>query len=196
MHAAGPGARTTGAARRVPHVLAQGSTFGAVPELTGVAHVSLTVRNLEVSDQWYRELFGFERIHDERRAHFDSVILFEPVSGLLLSLRRHHGAGTARFDETRTGLDHVSFGVADRAELESWERRLAEHHVEHSPIADTPFGAVLVFRDPDHIQLELSWRSREPVVPPAGASDPVADPVADPATDPATDPAVDPVANA
>ncbi|MHB8221158.1 MAG: VOC family protein [Acidimicrobiales bacterium] len=154
-----------------------------MPELTGVAHVSLTVRNLGASDQWYRELFGFERIHEERQAHFDSVVLFEPVSGLLLSLRRHHGAGTARFDETRTGLDHVSFGVSDRAELESWEQRLTERHVEHSPIADTPFGAVLVLRDPDHIQLELSWRSREPTVPPADAPDPVGDTVTNPVAD-------------
>ncbi|MDA8359963.1 MAG: VOC family protein [Actinomycetota bacterium] len=142
-----------------------------MPKLAGVAHVSLSVRNLDVSDLWYREIFGFERIHDERRAHFDSVILFEPSSGLLLSLRRHHGAATARFDETRTGLDHVSFGVADRAELEVWERHLSDHHVEHSPIADTPFGAVLVLRDPDHIQLELSWRSQVPSVPIAGPPD-------------------------
>lgn len=123
--------------------------------------MSLTVRNLEVSDQWYRDLFGFERIHEERRPHFDSVVLLDRTSGLLVSLRRHHGAGTARFDETRTGLDHVSFGVADRAELESWEKWLDELGVEHSPIADTPFGAVMVLRDPDHIQLELSWRSSD-----------------------------------
>ncbi len=139
-----------------------------MPELTGVAHVSLSVRNLEVSDQWYRELFGLERIHEERRPHFDSVILLDRTSGLLVSLRRHHGAGTARFDETRTGLDHVSFGVTDRAELESWEERLDELGVEHSPIADTPFGAVMVLRDPDHIQLELSWRSVDPGRPAPG----------------------------
>jgi len=146
-------------------VLPQGSTFGAVPALTGVAHVSLTVRNLQHSEEWYHDVLGFERIHGERRAHFDAVALQDPASRMLISLRQHHVAGTARFDETRTGLDHVAFGVADRAELEAWERRLTELHVEHSPIADTPFGAVLVFRDPDHIQLELSWRSVEPGAP-------------------------------
>jgi len=131
-----------------------------MPALTGVAHVSLSVRNLSLSEEWYSELFGFERVHQENQPHADSVLLREPGSALLLSLRQHHGAGMARFDETRTGLDHLSFGVTDRAELEGWERRLAEHHVEHSPITDTQFGAVLVFRDPDHIQLELSWRDQ------------------------------------
>jgi catechol 2,3-dioxygenase-like lactoylglutathione lyase family enzyme len=129
-----------------------------VPALTGVAHLSLTVRNLNLSEAWYCELFGFVRLHQEHQPHSDAVLLRDPVSLMVLSLRQHHGAGTARFDETRTGLDHVSFDVASRAELEEWQRLLAERHVEHSPIADTPFGAVLVFRDPDHIQLELSCR--------------------------------------
>ena len=55
----------------------------------------------------------------------------------------------------------MSFDVASRVELEEWQRRLADHRVEHSPIVGTQFGAVLVFRDPDHIQLELSYRNGE-----------------------------------
>jgi len=131
-----------------------------MPALTGVAHLSLSVRNLSISEEWYCTLFGFERVRQEHQPQVDAVLLQEPGASLALSLRHHHGAGMARFDETRTGLDHVSFGVADRAELEEWERRLTELHVEHSPITDTPFGAVLVFRDPDHIQLELSCHDK------------------------------------
>lgn len=43
------------------------------------------------------------------------------------------------------------------------QARLAALDVEHSPVADTEVGSALVFRDPDHIQLEL-WGSapREP----------------------------------
>jgi glyoxylase I family protein len=136
-----------------------------MPALTGAAHLTLTVRNLSVSEAWYCELFGFERVHQEHRPHSDAVLLRDPGSSLVLSLRHHHGSGTARFDETRTGLDHVSFDVASRVELEEWQRRLADHRVEHSPIVGTQFGAVLVFRDPDHIQLELSYRNGEFVVP-------------------------------
>lgn len=127
-----------------------------MPTVTGVAHLSLTVRNLRISETWYRELFGLERITDDRHPRFDTVVLRDPSSQMVISLRKHHGAGTARFDESRTGLDHVSFGVADRAALEGWEKRLKEFDVEHSPITETPFGAVLVFRDPDHIQLEFT----------------------------------------
>jgi catechol 2,3-dioxygenase-like lactoylglutathione lyase family enzyme len=60
-----------------------------------------------------------------------------------------------RFDEHRIGLDHLSLGVADGAGLETWRDRLAERGIEHSPIVNGDLWDVLVFRDPDGIQLEL-----------------------------------------
>jgi catechol 2,3-dioxygenase-like lactoylglutathione lyase family enzyme len=130
-----------------------------VPSITGVAHVSFTVRDLTLSENWYREVFGLVPVSNEHHPHFDSVVLSDPGSGLVVSLRRHYGAGTARFDETRTGLDHLSFEVSDHDELVEWEKHLRELNVEHSPIEDTDFGSVLVFRDPDHIQLEFFSRA-------------------------------------
>jgi glyoxylase I family protein len=58
-------------------------------------------------------------------------------------------------DERRPGLDHVAFGVADRAELEEWAARLDELGVAHGDIVDAGYGSGLAFRDPDNIQLEL-----------------------------------------
>ena len=57
-----------------------------------------------------------------------------------------------RFEESRTGLDHIGFMVSGRAEFDAWESRLAELRVEHSPINDQGGYTVLVFRDPDDIQ--------------------------------------------
>jgi glyoxylase I family protein len=48
--------------------------------------------------------------------------------------------------------------VTDRTELDTWAARLTAAGVVHSPIAPsntTPGAAVLVFRDPDHMQLEF-----------------------------------------
>jgi glyoxylase I family protein len=45
--------------------------------------------------------------------------------------------------------------VPSRADLETWQAHLQQLGVTHSPIADRPYGSVLVFRDPDNIQLEL-----------------------------------------
>ncbi|MEM8747104.1 MAG: VOC family protein, partial [Actinomycetota bacterium] len=58
-------------------------------------------------------------------------------------------------DERRIGLDHLSLNVASTGELRAWADRLEEAGVDHSPIADGEMWDVLVFRDPDGIQLEL-----------------------------------------
>ena len=56
------------------------------------------------------------------------------------------------------GLDHLAFRVADREELAAWAERLSEAGVIHSAVAaanSIPGAVVLVFRDPDRIQLEF-----------------------------------------
>lgn len=128
--------------------------------MTGVSHLGLTVRDLRASESWYSRVFRLERAHTDQGPHSESVALRDPETEMVISLRHHFGAGSARFDETRTGLDHVSFGVEDRKALGEWEERLRDLGVEHSPIAETDYGWILVFRDPDHIQLELFCRKR------------------------------------
>jgi glyoxylase I family protein len=49
----------------------------------------------------------------------------------------------------------VAFGVADRAELEKWTRRLDELGIEHSEIEDARYGSDVSLRDPDGIALEF-----------------------------------------
>jgi len=63
-----------------------------------------------------------------------------------------------RFSPNRVGLDHLSFGVADRAELHKAAALFDEHGVEHGEVRDLPpFGiTILSFSDPDGIQVELT----------------------------------------
>ncbi|MFN2223994.1 MAG: VOC family protein, partial [Candidatus Promineifilaceae bacterium] len=63
-----------------------------------------------------------------------------------------------RFNENRIGLDHLSFAVDSRQEMERARQLLTEAGVTCGEIRDlTPFGfSVMAFRDPDNIQLELS----------------------------------------
>jgi glyoxylase I family protein len=75
--------------------------------------------------------------------------------GLIIVLHHHDANQRETFAETRTGLDHVGFSVPSRADLEAWQAHLQALGVTQSPIADTPYGHILVFRDPDNIQLEL-----------------------------------------
>jgi catechol-2,3-dioxygenase len=59
------------------------------------------------------------------------------------------------FSEFRVGLDHLALAVESRSELEDWVAHFDGHGVWHSAISDRQWGSVLVFRDPDNIQLEL-----------------------------------------
>jgi hypothetical protein len=61
----------------------------------------------------------------------------------------------------RVGLDHLSFNVASRSELDAWQDRVAERAIEHTPIAESAMWDVLVVRDPDNIQLEFFYMKPE-----------------------------------
>jgi glyoxylase I family protein len=123
--------------------------------VTGYHHLSLTVCDLEASVAWYADLFGLQKMMEELHDGGRAIVLIQPDTGLTIGLHAHERNDGSPFDETRTGLDHLAVGVADRTELAAWQETLAAKGITHSPIADRPWGSVLVFRDPDNIQLEL-----------------------------------------
>ena len=120
-----------------------------------IHHVALTVRDVEASIPWYENLFGIKRTMEEPHQGGTGIVLTDEAWQLIIVLHRHDANAGERFAETRTGLDHVGFVLPNRAALEAWQARLQELGVVHSPITDRPYGSVLVFRDPDNIQLEL-----------------------------------------
>lgn len=129
-----------------------------MPGLGSIHHISLTVTDLEASVAWYERVLGVQAVAEEFHQGGKAIILVEPRSGIGLGLHRHEGNPGEPFSETRTGLDHVAFSVATRADLEAWQRRLEGLGVPYSPIADVeePLAySVVVFRDPDNIELEL-----------------------------------------
>jgi hypothetical protein len=54
----------------------------------------------------------------------------ETRSGVAVGLHHHDGNPGQPFDESCTGLDHMSFGVAGRADLDAWARWLDSIGVE------------------------------------------------------------------
>ena len=59
------------------------------------------------------------------------------------------------FDENRVGLDHVSFSVAAREDLDEAASLLDARGVHHGGVKDIGSAYILEFRDPDNIALEL-----------------------------------------
>jgi glyoxylase I family protein len=120
----------------------------------------LTVSDADRSAEWYSSLLNMPVVlsHDGDDVRFR--ILAHPESGWLLGVRQYPGRPADGFDEFRTGLDHVAFRVASQAELHAWEKELSARGIAFTPTAETPIGSVVVFRDPDNIQLEF-WLPAE-----------------------------------
>ena len=135
-----------------------------MPAITGISHVDLSVTDLERSDAWYRELLGAVPLFGGRNdAHgLDVRYLVEPQSMVIIGLEQHDANEGSAVDERRVGLDHLAFNVGTRAELDAWLARLDELGITHSGISEEDPWDVLVFRDPDNIQLEFFHLKADP----------------------------------
>lgn len=120
-----------------------------------ITHVAVTVTDLAASSAWYRRLLDVAPALDEDAGGFHHVV-FPLDNGMLLGLHGHAETDQGdRFDEKRSGLDHIAFACADRIALEQWSARLDELGIEHGGIVDAHYGSGVSFRDPDNIALEF-----------------------------------------
>lgn len=122
-----------------------------------VHHFRLTVSNVERARAFYTSVLGFKVVMELN----PGVFLSNGTVGLGLgpSPDPKRAVPGDRFDENRVGLDHLSFGVPSREDLEAAVRVLDAHGVPHGEVKDlgADFGLYIVaFRDPDNIQLELT----------------------------------------
>ncbi|HEX2281830.1 MAG TPA: VOC family protein [Thermomicrobiales bacterium] len=128
-------------------------------------HIAITVTDLEASIAWYERVFGVAFRMEVPHPGGTGKILADEEMQLVFALHRHEANGGEPFTETRTGLDHVGLGVPSRADLEGWQTHLDAQGVRRAPMANQPctqspiedhfFGSILVFRDPDNVQIEL-----------------------------------------
>jgi glyoxylase I family protein len=130
-----------------------------MPSFSAVSHVELTVRDVDRSKAWYRDVLGFDVVLAETD-HPDFfqgrvVSVLREDADTVIGLVQHQHGEPGRFSEFRVGLDHLSFSVDTQDELEAWLTHFEERGVEHTAIIDMPYASVVVFRDPDNIQLEL-----------------------------------------
>jgi glyoxylase I family protein len=134
-------------------------------KLNTVHHIALTVTDVDRSVPWYARVLELEEFtrRDDPETGVRKVVLRSQSDEFAVMLVQHPDTGRGEFDERRAGLDHVAFGVASRAELSEWEDRLDEYGVTYVATRSSrtlPGSTVIVFRDPDGIQLEI-WADSE-----------------------------------
>lgn len=129
---------------------------------SSIAHVRLTVTDIEQSRHFYESVFGWpvlielpddadEAVRKRLGFLFGGVIY--DLGGALIGLRP---VAHDRFDEDRAGLDHLAFRLASKAELDDAARHLDDLDIAHEPVKDIGPSYILEFRDPDNIALELT----------------------------------------
>ena len=128
------------------------------PEITtnGVHHIRLIVTDPVRSRDFYTSLLNFT-VAAELPPGF-VLTNGNMLLGVTTPWDESKAIANDRFSCNRVGLDHLSFGVANRAELEKAAALFEQHGVEHGEVRDLPpFGiTILSFSDPDGIQLELT----------------------------------------
>src|SRR5262249_47075722 len=105
---------------------------------------------------WYQALLDAEPVLDEDTDPDMRHTVYLLGNGTLLGLHQHGTAAPPeQGSEFRVGLDHASFGCADREELETSALRLAELGITPGRIKDATCGSGVSSRDPDGIALEF-----------------------------------------
>jgi len=127
-----------------------------MPSIQGASHIALTVRNMEVSAEWYQRVFGWQvlRRYGGDEAGTPRILLIDPSSFFAVALCQSDHRSGDPFDYRRIGLDHFAFQVPDADELDRWIAHLDELGVNHSPVRVLDLGRFVSFEDPDGIQFE------------------------------------------
>ena len=126
-----------------------------MPDLPAIAHVTLTVSDLDRSVQWYERLFDVAFHRDESPGPFRRAVWIVEGRTLVGLHEFPDPADTLPFNERRIGLDHLAFTCRSREDLEAWVRRLSELDIDNGGIAEADYGSGLSCRDPDNIALEF-----------------------------------------
>lgn len=134
------------------------------PPVEGILETALYVEDLERSAVFYRRIFGFETLTQDRR------LCALGVAGRQVLLLFKRGASTRPATipggvvppHDGRGNLHMAFAIAS-ASLDAWRRWLQENGVEiESTVRWDRGGTSLYFRDPDRHAIELAtsgtWR--------------------------------------
>ena len=133
-----------------------------MPAITGIAHVELSVRNLDATEAWYGKVFDMQTVFSETNNEFgvSDRAMFEPQSRVVFAFTEHPTNLGESFDARRTGLDHLAFAVAGVDELTRWREHLQAVGESPSAFVEWPSGATsFTVADPDGIALEFFVRA-------------------------------------
>ena len=129
----------------------------SIPEPMGFHHVRLTVSDFERSLSFYTEVLGFAVA--VRVSETSALLRAGPVVLAINAPWHEISEAEERFDEARVGLDHLAFRAATPEDVARAAAHLDGRGVPNSGVKPGRFPgtSLVVFRDPDNIQLEYYY---------------------------------------
>jgi len=121
-----------------------------------VGHIGINVNDIEVSKEFYINLFDFEVILESNKDGKKFVFLGNDGK-LLLTLWEQ---SDKKFSDSTAGLHHLAFVLKDTEELKNFEEKIEKQNVKkiYENVVSHSEGAQsggLYFLDPDNTRLEV-----------------------------------------
>jgi catechol 2,3-dioxygenase-like lactoylglutathione lyase family enzyme len=119
-------------------------------QVEGIDHVALTVRDVEASVAWYRDVLGLGRMHEAAWGSHPAVV---GTGGTSVALFQERPASSSSGGRT-LGFRHLAFRV-DAGNFSSARSSLESAGVRYE-FADHGISQSIYFEDPDGNEIELT----------------------------------------
>ena len=130
----------------------------ALPADAHIGQVSLTVRDLQRSLSFYRDILGFEESGSPKEGAGSRTLSLGPKAGRTL-IELHERTDAVAKPRRSSGLYHFAILVPSRAALGRSLRRLSDTRWPMSGAADHLVSEALYLDDPDGLGIEI-YRDR------------------------------------
>jgi catechol 2,3-dioxygenase-like lactoylglutathione lyase family enzyme len=122
--------------------------------IRGFSHLQLVVRDVSVSAPWYCAALGLEQFTSGTIHSGPYVGLRHPTARFVVGMQTATPEQAATLGST--AVEHLSFAVADRAELDAMRTELLARGIEVGEVFEEAVSYNARLRDPDGLVLELS----------------------------------------
>ncbi len=123
-----------------------------MPELEGIDHVALAVRDVRSSAQWYQDVLGLERLYEEAWGDYPAIV---GIGGTAIALFPVQGpAPKPRPAGDVLAMRHVAFR-ADAENFATAQRELSARGLEFE-FQNHGIAHSIYFHDPDGHEIEIT----------------------------------------
>lgn len=121
--------------------------------LEQIDHVALTVKDVDRSVAWYRDVLGLERRHEEAGGSYPAV-MYAGMTGVALFPAAQPGPAPAPDARRSAIMCHLAF----RVDAENFGRAQAALRERNIPFSfeDHGISHSIYFHDPDNYEIEIT----------------------------------------